>query len=135
MLACRLQPLAHGPARAAGFDHSDSWWCAWRIAVCRYGTQDDPLITGFCRSVDSLMATRRLAERLEQRPKRIELRAEATPVSGLQALEGAVKMGERLAGARIRGARGCRRLRGGGKRRRRSNLLEERRQCCAQRLF
>ena len=53
-----------------------------------------------------VIAGRRLAERLEQGPERVELGAEAGPVSRLQAFDRAVVMGERLAGVLVRRANG-----------------------------
>src|SRR5260370_5003560 len=50
----------------------------------------------------ALMASDRPAERLAQRPERVEFRAEAAPVSRLQALDGPVVIDQRLASTRIR---------------------------------
>ena len=86
------------------------------------------------RSRGILVAARLLAHILQKSAHRVELRAEARPVSGFQALHCLIVVVERLPRPICRGARE-RRSRCGTRSRRRSASFEERRQCLGERLL
>src|SRR5204863_7286137 len=117
-----LQACASRNSRRTGHQYVDGFQPSQRVWSSGFGLRVST-------------AVGRPAERFQQRPERVELRAEAAPVACLQALDGAVVVGKRLAGARVRRAGASRRNRSGGAGQWRSGVLEERGQRDAERFL